>query len=476
MTSSSNLWRSLAALSLPALVTGLALGQQTTSTPDQDSTAVLRNQVSELTALVQKLQARVDDLEGRLPASHRPVAGASSASLVQPAQPEAASSDRAVATAADPAPNLLGGTTVNILFDGYYGYNFNNPIGRVNLLRGYDVSSNSFSLSQADLVLENAPDPAHGKRFGLRIDLQYGQATATLQGSASNEPRPEVYRNIFQAYGTYVAPLGRGLTIDFGKWASSLGMEGNYAKDQINYSRSFWFSVLPFYHMGGRFNYKVNDTLSLNYWITNGTQQTEPFNSFKDQMAGVSIQPRKNIAWTVNYYIGQEHPDFRYVPGSAQEGLPTMQGIPFVPIPNAPKGKLHIFDSYATWAVTPRLTLAGEADYVVQRLETTSPPAHTTGGAAYLRYQLSPRVAVAGRAEYVSDRGGLYTGVTQALKETTVTLEQKISDGFLLREEWRRDFSNNPYFLTDTLGVLKKEQNTATLGMIWWFGGKEGSW
>jgi hypothetical protein len=72
--------------------------------------------------------------------------------------------------------------------------------------------------------------------------------------------------------------------------------------------------------------------------------------------------------------------------------------------------------------------------------------------------------------------GGLYTGVTQALKETTLTLEQHLANGFLLRQEWRRDFSNQPYFYTDTLGILKKEQNTATIGVVWWFGGKQGPW
>jgi hypothetical protein len=42
--------------------------------------------------------------------------------------------------------------------------------------------------------------------------------------------------------------------------------------------------------------------------------------------------------------------------------------------------------------------------------------------------------------------------------------------------EFRRDFSNAPFFLTSTPGVLKKEQSTATLGLIWWFGSKEGAW
>jgi hypothetical protein len=62
------------------------------------------------------------------------------------------------------------------------------------------------------------------------------------------------------------------------------------------------------------------------------------------------------------------------------------------------------------------------------------------------------------------------------LKENTLTFEQRAVGGLIVREEWRRDASNHPYFLTDTLGVLKKEQNTATLGIIWWFGGKDGAW
>lgn len=38
----------------------------------------------------------------------------------------------------------------------------------------------------------------------------------------------------------------------------------------------------------------------------------------------------------------------------------------------------------------------------------------------------------------------------------TLALEQRILDGFLLREEWRRDLSNQPYFYTTLLNVLKR--------------------
>ena len=421
--------------------------------------------------MVLKLQARVDELEGR---------SVVSAGKGEAGSPAALTSGVPVGAPALSPLDPLRGTSLNFLLDAYYGYNFNKPIGRDNLLRASDVSSNNFTLSQGAVVLENAPDVAAGKRYGARFDIQFGQVTQTLQGNPNNEPRPDIYRNIFQLYGTYVFPLGNGLTVDFGKWASSLGLEGNYTQDQINYSRSYLFDFLPFYHTGARVSYKVNDELALNYWAVNGTQQTESINNFKDQLGGVTVTPSKTLTWNVNYYLGQEHPDTVYypngVPPGAPANLPTLQGTPFAPIPDAPKGKLHIFDSYVSWQSTPKLSFALEGDYVIERLQENSPPRRVSGGAFYTRYQLTPKVAVAGRAEYLSDRGGLFSGTTQALKETTFTTDYKFSGGFLARGEWRRDWSNQDYFLTSMLGRLRREQNTATLGLIWWFGPKTGTW
>jgi hypothetical protein len=117
-----------------------------------------------------------------------------------------------------------------------------------------------------------------------------------------------------------------------------------------------------------------------------------------------------------------------------------------------------------------------EADDVIQRYLPTSAPSHTDGGALYGRYQLTPKIALAARGEYLSDRGGLYTGVSQGLREATLTTEYKLGEGLTTRLEWRRDISNNPYFLTDTLNILAKHQTTATVGVIWWFGKKTGAW
>ena len=430
-------------------------------------------EIRQLRELVLKLQSRVEELEKRQtgvpktePATEK---SADASQQKESADPVITKDERSVL-------NFLAGTTINGALDGYYGYNFNQPMGRVNLLRAYDVSSNSFSLNQANLIIERAADAKAGRRFGVRLDLQYGQATETLQGSAANELRPQVYRPLFQAYGTYIFPVGSGLTVDFGKWASALGTENNYTKDQINYSRSYFFNFLPFYHMGFRTTYNFTPKLALSYWLVNGAQQAEDFNGFKSQAFAFTVRPASSVTWQVNYYFGQEQRDVIAVLNPGLPNGPTQPGLPLSNITPAPDGREHIFDSYVTWNATSRLTLVGEGDYVVNRLFSSSAPAHVDGGAAYVRYQLTPKFALGGRGEYLFDRGGLFSGATQALKETTATVDYKFAEGFLARTEWRRDFSNRPFFLTDLPNVLKKEQNTATLGLIWWFGRKEGPW
>ena len=70
----------------------------------------------------------------------------------------------------------------------------------------------------------------------------------------------------------------------------------------------------------------------------------------------------------------------------------------------APNGKLHIFDTDASWQVTPKLILEGDGGYVIEcewanAVPGESPaPSHVLGGAGHAALQLtqhadSPHVA-----------------------------------------------------------------------------------
>ena len=73
------------------------------------------------------------------------------------------------------------------------------------------------------------------------------------------------------------------------------------------------------------------------------------------------------------------------------------------------------------------------------------------------------------------DDEGLFGGIDQVLQEVTATLEYKFADGFLVRGEFRRDWSNERFFTGRRPGDLRDHQNTALVGLVWWFGNKTGS-
>lgn len=100
------------------------------------------------------------------------------------------------------------------------------------------------------LAAQEPPYTDRDRRLGFRLDLMYGQATEILQGSLRNETRPQVFRPLCQAYGTYVVPAGS---------------EGNYTKDQPNDTRSYWFNFLPVHHTGVRTRYQLNRPLAVQY-------------------------------------------------------------------------------------------------------------------------------------------------------------------------------------------------------------------
>ena len=293
------------------------------------------------------------------------------------------------AQAAPAEPSPFEGITFGVGFDGYYAWNTSRPVGRINLLRAYDVSSNSFSLNQATVIVERAPDVDKGRRMGLRLDLMYGQATETLQGSAANEPRPQVYRQLYQVYGSYVLPVGRGLQVDFGKFAGVLGLERQLHEgpDQLlavctssTTCLSTTSASAPPTHPTTR--------VSLTHWLVNGAQQSEDFNGFKSQAAIITIKPVPSVSWSVNYYAGREARDLNLALNPGIPSLPTQPGLSVDPIDPFDRSRLHIFDTYATWT-KDHVTLGAEADYVALRPESGA-SSIVKGGAAYAQYRREP--------------------------------------------------------------------------------------
>ena len=181
---------------------------------------------------------------------------ATAAAVTEPAAAQDASAKQDSATL-----DFFRKIEISGFVDTYYSYNFNRPsqpcatVGGVaisNCLYNFNVAHNSLSLNLAEVALEKKP--TEDSRAGFRVDLDYGP-TATLVHAA--EPGgTTTYQNIQQAYVSFLAPAGKGLQLDFGKFVTWSGQELIETKDNWNYSRGLLFSwAIPYYHTGLRATY-----------------------------------------------------------------------------------------------------------------------------------------------------------------------------------------------------------------------------
>ncbi len=333
-------------------------------------------------------------------------------------------------------------TELSGFFDVYYGYNFNTPDTRkAGPERTFDVNHNSLSLNLAELSVVKIPTP--DSRGGFRLDLDYGPTQDIV--NASETSGPNVFRNIGQAYLSYQAPVGKGLQIDVGKFVTPLGYEVIKTKDNWNYSRSLLFTLaIPFYHMGVRATYNVNDKIALAGFVVNGWNNTVATIDKKTVIGQATVKPISKLAVTETYIGGPQ-------------------------VPNTTEWR-HVSDTVATYNLTSKLTLAGNYDY--GRDNESGATVRWQGVAGYARLQANDWFALAPRWEYYNDEHGFTSGAAQKIKEFTITSEFRHKDGIIARLEYRHDYSDIPFFVKNT-NRFSDRQNTFTVGLLYAFSTKQ---
>ncbi len=352
-----------------------------------------------------------------------------------------------------PAPSmasLLGPTSLSGFLDVYYGQNFNNPETRNSSLRAFDFNSNQFGLNLVELAADKQPD-ANNSRTGYHIALGFGQAMNVVNGTDPGGLSFDQY--LKEAYFSYLAPVGKGLQVDVGKFVTPHGAEVIETKDNWNYSRGLLFTyAIPFYHFGMRARYSFNEKYAVSGFFVNGWNNIVDNNTGKTYGAGFSWNPNRKFGITQNYMAGPEQA-------------------------NINRNWRQLSDTVVTYSPTGRLSFIVNYDYGRgDRLATLSKPVFWTGAAGYVRYILNGQNAIATRYEYYDDKYGVTTGgfanpTPQHLHEFTETYEHLLAHHILTRLEFRRDMSNQPVFAKGTSPVMS--QNTATAGLVFMFDSRE---
>ncbi len=321
----------------------------------------------------------------------------------------------------------------------YYGYAFN-KVGPQ--LRNFDTQHNSFSLNLAEVALEKKPTAE--SRGGFRLDLDYGPTAALVHSfEPAGAATVGIFQNIEQAYVSYLAPTGSGLQLDFGKFVTPAGYEVIETKDNWNYSRSLLFALaVPYYHVGVRATYPVNDKVTLAGYVVNGWNNSVDNNTGKTVIGSITVKPTGAFTFIENYLGGPE-----------QTSTNT--------------GFRNLSDTNVTYTVSQRTTVGANID--VGKEGATDQK--WWGVAGYLHVQANDWFAVTPRFEYLDDSDAFMSLTSQKLKEGTITLEFKHKDGVLMRAEYRHDFSDQPFFLKDT-GETSKNQDSLTIGLVYAFSSK----
>src|SRR5712664_3734637 len=322
------------------------------------------------------------------------------------------------------------------LVDGYYSFNSNDK-------------TNQFSLNMAKLSLAHSPDPV-----GFQIDMGFGRAFEIFNRQPT-EKASDTFRFLEQAYLSIKPPKAKGLEVDFGKFVTSAGAEVIGTNENWNYSRSLLFSfAIPYYHFG------VRTSIPIGKYFTGGVQIVNGWNNIGDNNSGKTIGltgtiTTKKFAWSNNYYGGPENND-------------------------TSKGWRHLYDTTVLFTPSTKFNGYINFDYgqnanffVVSGVATPGVPPVSKwyGLAGALHLQVNSHWSFTPRFEWFKDKDGFATGVAQDLKECTFTGEYKMVEGLLARLEYRRDWTNQPFFDYGVLGSTKS-QNTVTLGVLAYFGPK----
>lgn len=353
------------------------------------------------------------------------------------------------APAATPAPTglagLLGPTTLSGFVDVYYGYNSNQPIGRQTLFRNFDINSGQFGLNMIELVADKAPD-ATASRLGYHVALGFGQAmnivNSTEPGQFPTESNFDQY--LKEGYLEYLAPIGKGLQINVGKFVTPAGAEVIETKDNWNYSRGLLFALaIPYFHFGTSAKYAFNSKFALTGYLVNGWNNSIDNNSGKTTGFSAAWTPNSKFSLIQNYLVGPEqlndNSNFR-----------------------------HLSDTVVSFSPNSKLSFLANYDYGHDHVTGSPFSVHWSGIAGYIKYAPNDKWAFAGRGEYFSDNGGTQSGTPQKLSEVTLTLQRMLASKLMTRLEFRRDMSDQNVF-PDHASGLKDSQNTVTLGMVYAF-------
>jgi putative OmpL-like beta-barrel porin-2 len=307
--------------------------------------------------------------------------------------------------------------------DAAYLQDFNHPANDLFRSRGtaYKVDEPILNMSAAYVV----KTASEFSRWGMELTLQGGQ-DSRIFGFSATAPKlegSEWLRHLGPTDVSYLAPLGKGLTVQAGIFASLIGYDSLYAKDNFNYTRPWGADFTPYLMMGVNASYPFTEKLSGTIFVVNGYWHLADANSVPSSGGQVAYKLTNHTNLKETILFG---------PHQSETGLEFWR---------------FLWDSIAEWK-SDRITAAFEYHVGTEKVATpANPRALWMSGQLPVHWAFTKHWSATVRPEVYWDRDGRLTGFPQTVKANTTTLEYRVpyhDAAAIVRLEHRIDDSRGP--------------------------------
>jgi hypothetical protein len=316
--------------------------------------------------------------------------------------------------------------------DAGYLHDFNNPANHLFRSRGTTFRVNEVNLNMTALYLRKVA--SESSRWGIEMALQAGTDSEVFGFSATapNLDGAKWLRHLGPTNASYVASVGKGLTLQGGIFNSLIGYDSLYAKDNFNYTRPWGADFTPYFMMGINAQYPFSAKLTGTVFVINDYFHLAHPNNVPSSGGQLAYKPTEHLSLKQTILYG---------PHQSDTGLQFWR---------------FLSDSIAEWK---RDTATAAFEYQVGEEKVVAagnPQALWLSAQLPVHLLLNKHWSATVRPEVAWDRDGRWTGFSQTVKAVTSTIEYHIpfrAASAIVRLEHRWDDSRGPGggFLNDGL-------------------------
>ena len=304
-----------------------------------------------------------------------------------------------------------------------YLHDFNYPANHLFRSRGTTFHVNEVNLNMTALYLRKMP--AESSRWGTELTLQAGSDSEVFGFSATapNLDGSKWLRHLGPTDISYLAPVGKGLTLQGGIFSSFIGYDSLYAKDNFNYTRPWGADFTPYLMMGVNAQYPFTPTVTGSVFVISGYWHLAHANNVPTSGGQLAYKPTAELTLKQTILYGPHQPNTR------------LQDWRF------------LSDSIAEWKHN---AATATFEYQVSEEEVAvagNPLALWMSSQLPVHWAFDKHWSATVRPEVAWDRDGRWTGFSQTVKAVTSTIEYRVpyrAATAIVRLEHRWDDSRGP--------------------------------